>query len=309
MNKRKLKALFFGTYTKRGLISTIFLYMLLIGISFIFLYPLLQMFVTSLMGLEDLIDATVIWVPHQLAFSNYSKAIEALNFWKALGDSLLVSVLPSCAIVVSSSLIGYGFAKHDFPGKKFWMIMLIVVFLVPTILMSIPTYVTYQELGIVGSLRAFLYPALTGFGLRQVIFILIFYQFFRGVPQELIESAEIDGANSLMILFRIVIPITIPAFLISFLYSFVWYWNETGLATMYLKDNYTTLSMAVVNFKTLYESLYPAGTVGLESANAVFNQGVQFAGTILSIVPLLIVYFIAQKYFVESADRSGLTGQ
>jgi multiple sugar transport system permease protein len=187
--------------------------------------------------------------------------------------------------------------------------MLIVVFLVPTILMSIPTYVTYQELGIVGSLRAFLYPALTGFGLRQVIFILIFYQFFRGVPQEVIESAEIDGANSLMILFRIVIPITIPAFLISFLYSFVWYWNETGLATMYLKDNYTTLSMAVVNFKTLYESLYPAGTVGLESANAVFNQGVQFAGTILSIVPLLIVYFIAQKYFVESADRSGLTGQ
>jgi multiple sugar transport system permease protein len=306
--KKKWKSIVFGTYTKRGVLPTILLYLLLIGISFIFLYPLMQMLIISLMGLEDLLDATVIWVPHKLAFSNYVKAAVALNFWQALGDSILVALAPSLAIIVSSSLIGYGFAKHSFPGKRLFMVTLLIVFLVPTILMSIPTYVTYQEMGLVGSLRSFIYPALTGFGLRQVIFILIFYQFYRGVPQELIESAEIDGASSLTIFFRVVIPLSLPAFLISFLYSFVWYWNDTGLANMYLKDSYTTLSGAVMQFKKLYEVLFPGGTVGLEGANDVYNLGVQFAGTILSIAPLLIIYFVTQKWFVESADRSGITG-
>lgn len=308
MKKRKWKAILFGNFIKRGILSNLILYLLLIGISFIFLYPLLQMFIISLMGLEDLLDATVVWIPHELAFSNYLKAIKALNFWKALGDSFIVALLPSIAIVVSSSLIGYGFAKHNFPGKRFFMLMLLVVFLVPTILISIPTFVTYQNMGIIGSLQAYIYPALTGFGLRQVIFILIFYQFFKGVPQEVIESAAIDGANSLKIFLKIAIPMALPAFLICFLYSFVWYWNETSLANMYLKDSFTTLSTAVLQFKTLYETLYPAGTVGLESASDVFNQGVQFAGTILSILPLLIIYFVTQKWFVESADRSGITG-
>ena len=309
MNKNKVKRIFLGSYSRMGLVPSIMLYVLLIGISFIFLYPLLQMLVTSFMGLEDLIDPTTIWIPNKIVFSNYVKAAEALHLWRSLKDSFIVSLVPTFCVVVSSALIGYGFARHDFPLKKIWFGTVVVIFLLPTILTSIPTYVTYNKLGLLNSLKAFVYPALTGFGLRESIFILIFYSFFKDIPNELFESAQMDGATSLTILFRISIPLTLSGFLITFLYSFVWYWNETGLGMMYLKDSYTTLPMQVSRFKTLYETLFPTGSVGLESASETYNQGVQFAGTILSILPLLIVYFFTQRWFVESVDRSGIAGQ
>ncbi len=97
-------------------------------------------------------------------------------------------------------------------------------------------------------------------------------------------------------------------FVLTSLYAFVWYWNETSLALLYFPNKYSTLPMAVIGFRTLYESMFPSGTVGLEGASETFNQGVQFAGTILSILPLLIIYFIAQKWFIESVDRSGIAG-
>ena len=307
--KRSFKRIMLGSYTDRGVIKSTLLYIILVGISFIFLYPLLQMLVISFMGLEDLVDPTTIWIPSKIVFSNYKKAAEALSLWKSLGNSLLVSLIPSLCVVVSAAFIGYGFARHEFKFKKVWFASVLVIFLMPTILTSIPTYVTYNRYGLLGSLRAFVLPALMGFGLRESIFILIFYSFFKGIPNELIESAQMDGAKSFTIFVRIAIPLCIQAFLITFLYSFVWYWNETSLAVMYLQDKYTTLPMAVMNFKTLYETLYPSGSVGLESASETYNQGVQFAGTLLSILPLLIVYFFTQRWFIESVDRSGIAGQ
>lgn len=309
MKQKKLKTLLFGTFSKMGIIKYIVLYTLLIGICFIFLYPLLQMLVISFMGLEDLVDPTTIWIPSKIVFSNYVKAAESLDLWKSLLHSMLVSILPSICVVLSSSCIAYGFAKFEFPLKKMWFILVIVIFLLPQALTSIPTYVTYNKLQILGSLKAFIYPALTGFGLRESIFILIFYFFFKGIPNELFESAEMDGASTFIILIKIAAPLVKSAFLITFLYSFVWYWNETSLGLLYLKGKYTTLPMAVSNFETLYKLLYPSGKVGIEQASETYNQGVQFAGTILSILPLLIVYFITQKWFIESADRSGIAGQ
>ncbi|HHU23863.1 MAG: carbohydrate ABC transporter permease [Bacilli bacterium] len=308
INKKQLKVMLFGNYHRSGIVNMVFTYCLLIGISFIFLYPLLQMLVKSLMGLEDLIDSTVLWIPTKLTVTNFQKAIATLKFWPSLWDTFLVATIPSLIAVVSSAFIGYGFARHQIPGKSVWMALLLVVFLVPSVLISIPTYLTYQKLGILDSLWSLIYPALTGFGLRQVIFILLFYQFFKAIPHELTESAEIDGATSIQVYIKIAVPMSIPAFLISFLYSFVWYWNETTLTKMYLQTKYTTLPMALIDFKTLYETLYRTENLGLAGASDVFNQGVLFAGTLLSIFPLLIMYFICQKWFIESADRSGITG-
>jgi len=302
--KKKL----FGMYGNDGLVFKTILYILLIGISFIFLYPLLQMLVTSFMPLIDLVDPTTIWIPKHFTLRNYARAFEALNVVNALKDSLIVSFVPTAFVVISSSVIGYGFATYQFPFKKLLMATLVAIFLVPSILMSIPTYVIYRELNLINSLKAFTYPALLGFGFRQTIFILIFYQFFRMIPVEMREAAEVDGASAVKIFIQIAVPMALPAFLITSLYAFVWYWNETSLALLYFPETYSTLPMAVIGFRTLYENLYPSGTVGLEGASETFNQGVQFAGTILSILPLLIMYFIAQKWFIESVDRSGIAG-
>lgn len=307
--KKTFKKFMLGERGEAGFIGKFFIYLLLIGISFIFLYPILKMLSKSFMGLEDLMDPTVVWIPTKFVFKNYQKASEVLNFWKSFGDSLKVAILPTLCAVASSSIIGYGFAHFDFPGKKIWMALLIGIFLLPTMLMSIPTYVIFKNLNMLGSLKAYIYPALTGFGLRQSVFILIFYQFFKVIPRELSESAEIDGASEVGIFLRIAVPMSIPAFIICILYSFVWYWNETALASTYFQSNITTLQMALSSFKSTYELLYPSGSVGIGSAAEAFNQGVLFAGTMLTILPLLILYAFTQKWFVESADRSGIAGE
>ena len=297
-----------GHRGESGFIGKFFMYALLIGVSFIFLYPILKMLAMSFMGIEDLMDPTVIWIPSKIVSKNYSKASEVLNFWKSLGDSLKLSIWPTLCAVISSSLIGYGFAHFEFPGKKIWMGVLVGIFLLPTLLMSIPTYVIFSKLGMIGNLKSYIYPALTGFGLRQSVFILIFYQFFKVIPKELSESAEMDGASELGIFIRIAIPMSIPAFIICTLYSFVWYWNETVLSTSYFQGSYTSLQMALSNFEHTYSELFPAGSIGIGSAAESFNQGVLFAGTILTILPLLLLYAFTQKWFVESADRSGIAG-
>ena len=225
-----------------------------------------------------------------------------------------IGLMLACQLLVAQDLPlvkpvpDYGFAHFDFPLKKMWMAILVGIFLLPTMLMSIPTYVIFNRLGFIGSLKSYIYPALTGFGLRQSVFILIFYQFFKVIPKELSESAEMDGASELGIFFRIAVPMSVPAFIICMLYSFVWYWNETLLATSYFSGNITTLQMALTNFEYTYTQLYPAGSIGIGAAAESFNQGVLFAGTILTILPLLLLYAFTQKWFVESADRSGIAG-
>ena len=307
--KKTFKKFLLGERGESGFVGKFFMYLLLIGISFIFLYPILKMVSKSFMGLEDLMDPTVIWIPTKFVFNNYKKASEVLNFWKSLGDSLKVGILPTLCAVISSSLIGYGFAHFEFPGKKIWMALLVGIFLLPTMLMSIPTYVIFQKLNMLGSLKSYIYPALTGFGLRQSVFILIFYQFFKVIPHELSESAEIDGASEVGIFIRIAIPMSVPAFIICILYSFVWYWNETVLAVTYFQGNITTLQMALSSFEHMYAQLFPSGSIGIGAAAESFNQGVLFAGTMLTILPLLLLYAFTQKWFVESADRSGIAGE
>ncbi|MCK7487555.1 MAG: ABC transporter permease subunit [Bacillus subtilis] len=156
---------------------------------------------------------------------------------RRFGASLEVSLLPTIATVVSSALIGYGLARFKFPGRKLVLGLMLFLFLIPQILTYIPTTVLYNDLKFLGidlklmnSIRAFVIPALLGNGIRQTIFILIFYQFFRIIPQELFEAANVDGSSTLRTFFTIAIPMAGPAFLICGLYSFVWYWNETTLA-------------------------------------------------------------------------------
>ncbi|MFA7561026.1 MAG: carbohydrate ABC transporter permease [Candidatus Izemoplasmatales bacterium] len=313
--KMKIKRILFGKNDKYGLIFKVIIYVLLIGISFIFLYPLLAMLAKSLMTVEDLINTSVAWIPRNYTFKNYTNAFQWMNFFNALFDSIQVSILPTIATIISSSLIGFGFARFKFPLKKTLMGIMIAMFLIPSVLTYIPTTVLYQDLSILGiklnlmnSIRAFVVPAIFGNGIRQTIFILIFYQFFRIIPDELFEAAEVDGSNVFRSFIRIGIPLAAPAFLICGLYSFVWYWNETALARLYFGSHYTTLPMSLDSFIATYSSMYAQGNVTLDSVNSIYNLGVQYAMTLISIFPLLLVYLFAQKWFIEGVDRSGIAG-
>jgi multiple sugar transport system permease protein len=311
----KIKRILFGRNEKSGLVFKLVLYILLIGVSFIFLYPLLAMFAKSLMTLEDLINTTVSWIPRKVTLSNYKNAFQWMQFGEALFNSLKVSLYPTIATVVSSALIGYGFGRFKFPLKKTLMAIMIAMFLIPSVLTYIPTTVLYRDLTILGidlnlmdSIKAFWVPAILGNGIRQTIFILIFYQFFRIIPDELFEAAEVDGSSTLRTFLTIAIPLVGPAFLICGLYSFVWYWNETSLARLYFGSELTTLPMSLDSFIATYSSMYAQGNVTMDSVSSIYNLGVQYAMTLISIIPLLIIYLFAQKWFIEGVDRSGIAG-
>lgn len=302
----KVKRWLLGMHGNDGLLVKVLIYGLLIGIGFVYLYPVLYMGVYSFKNLDDILNPLVNWIPTQFFIGNYSKANEVLSFFPTLLETLYVTILPSLAQTALAAVIGYGLARFDFRGKNIMLVLVLVTFIIPPQVTLIPRYIFFNELNLLGSLNAFILPAITGQGINSAIFILIFYQFFRMMPKSLEEAAQIDGAGHLRIFFTIAIPMAVPAIIISFLFSFVWYWNETYLASIYFGNELTTLPLQLQKFVATYQKMFPTGT---EMSGNQINEGIKMAGTLLSILPLLIVYFITQRWFVEGVDRSGITGE
>ena len=285
------------------------IYGLLICIGFVYLYPMLYMFSTSFMNRDDLLDTSVKWLPSSLYMQNYIDAAKSMNFWPTLLKGIVIAGLPTLCNVLICMFIGYGFARYDFKGKKIMMGILIFSYILPNQVTMIPTYVLYNDMGILGTLWTFLLPAIFGNGLNAPIFILIFYQFFRQVPKVLMEAASIDGAGHFKSFFRIAVPSAIPAIITVVLFSFVWYWNESYLTELYVqglttKSNWTNLVIQLKSFESTFQTRASVGDMATS-----LNESVKMAATALSILPLLITYFVLQRYFVESIDRAGITGE
>ncbi len=302
----KLKSIFFGSRTSYGLVFTVVLYALLIAIGFVYLYPLLFMFVTSLKSPSDLLNPMVQWVPTELYFGNYEKAFRVLDYPNTLRASLLISVVPSLIQAAVCSIVGYGLARYRFPGKSLIFVLILATFIIPAQNTVIPQMLKYRELGLLGDIRSLIFPAMMGQGFKSAIFILIFYQTFLSMPKVLEEAARLDGASDIAIFLRIALPTAVPAFVISIIFSIVWYWNETYLTVIYLQGGITSLPMQLSKFAQAYENLYPPGTVNIFDR---LNEAVKLSGTFLNILPLLLMYFVLQKWFVESIERSGITGE
>lgn len=310
ITKEKVHKFFFGSKEHEGFIKMFVIYALLICIGFIYIYPLLVMVSKSFMNLDDLLDSSINWIPSTFNVSNYVQAAKSMNFWKSLGQSVIIAGVPTLCNVVSCSLAGYGLARFNFRGKKLFLAIIILTFILPTQITMIPTYVMYSNMGILGTIWAFILPSLLGQGINAPIFILIFYQFFKQVPKVLIEAAQIDGAGYFKSFVRISLPSAVPAFITVVLFSFVWYWNESYLTELYVHgvmtdSGWTTLVIQLDNFAQNFNSYAQTADSGATN----LNESISMAGTVLSVIPLLIMYFILQKYFVESIDRTGITGE
>lgn len=311
-NKDKFKKYMMGSKDRQGFLPMLIKYILLIGIGFVYLYPLLYMISTSFMSLDDLLDASIKWIPSQFYSGNYKNAFKVMNFWNSFKDSIILAGLPTLLQVATCAVVGYGFARFEFRGKKIMLAILIFSFILPTQVTMMPTYVLFTNLKLIGTLHAFNLPALLGQGIKAQIFILIFYQFFKQVPQALIEAAHIDGAGYFRSFFKISLPSAAPAILVVFLFSIVWYWNESYLTTLFISGKGTSSANAwtslVVELKN-FESIYEQYNQGSQQQLGNINESIKMAGTMLSILPLLLMYVFLQKYFVESIDRTGITGE
>ncbi len=308
--KDKFRRFMLGSKEKQGFLKPFCIYALLICIGFIYLNPILHMLSTSFMSLDDLLDSSINWIPSRLTLSNYAQAAKSMDFWPALGKSIIIAGVPTICNLVSCSVVGYGLARFEFPLKKLALGLILFTFILPTQATMISTYVLYNQLGVIGTLWSFVIPALLAQGLNAPIFILIFWQFFRQVPKVLIEAAQIDGAGYFKSFFRISLPSAVPAFITVALFSFVWYWNESYLTQMYVygvkvHSGWTTLVIQLKNFASNYSAYAQTAASGATS----INESINMAGTMLSVLPLMLMYFVLQRYFVESIDRTGITGE
>ncbi len=299
-----------GSKDREGFLKQFVVYALLICIGFIYTYPILHMVSSSLMTLDDLLDSSIKWLPSSLNFSNFRQAAKSMDFWNALWQSIVLAGVPTICNLMSCSITGYALARYNFPGKKIVMGIIILSFVLPSQITMIPTYVLYSNIGILNTIWAFVLPALLGQGFKAPIFILIFWQFFRQIPKVLIEASRIDGAGHFRSFFRVALPSAKPAFITVALFSFVWYWNESYLTELYVhgvygQSDWTTLVVQLDNFAANYSSYATTAT----NAATNLNESINMAGTLLSILPLMILYFVLQRHFVESIDRTGITGE
>lgn len=305
MNKEKLNSIKYrilGRNMSDGILGKTLIYLLLIIIGFVYVYPILNMLVYSLKDLDDLVNPVVEWIPTKLYLENYRTSLIVLDYTKTLLFSLAVTLIPAVLQTITCSFAGYALAKFKIRGKIIIFGIIMMTYLVPTQVYMIPRYVLFDRLGILETAWSIIFPATFGQGLSSAIFILIFYQFYRMQPKALDESAEIDGANPYQVFFRIGVPLALPAYLTSFLFSFVWYWNETYISSLFIGNELYTLQLKLLNFSSQFGM-----TQGL-SQQAV-NEAIKYSATILIILPVLIVYIIMQRWFVEGIDRTGITGE
>lgn len=303
--KAKVKYLFLGSKLTNGLLFKLLIYTLLLSLGYVYLYPVLYMVTNSFMTLSDIISVAVRWIPTTLNWENYRIVWEDLNYPKALLDAFILAGLPALSATVSSAFVGYGFARFKMPFKKTLMTLMIMAFIIPPQITMLPMFRMYANYELLGSIRAFVYPAILAQGLNGPIYILLFWSTFKTIPKSLDESAQLDGASALRVFTRVALPLAIPTIIIVFLFSFVWYYNETYLSGLFLRgSDMLTLPLRVEQYINEYTSMYPEGSRARE-----LMQAVSLAGNILSLLPLLILYFFTQRHFVESIDRTGITGE
>ncbi|MFB5066413.1 MAG: carbohydrate ABC transporter permease [Candidatus Wallacebacter cryptica] len=298
-----LRGILFGRGMKTGVINKIIVFILLVDVAYIYVYPILYMLSTMMMSTLDLVDPTIRWIPTALNWDNLAKAFEGLEYWQGLGQTVFIAAIATVAQTISCAVAGYGFARYNFPGKNILFLLVFLTFIVPPQTIVIPLYLLYRNFGWLNTYYPLIVPEMLGLGLKGSLFIIIYRQFFMGQPQSLEEAARLDGANSVTIFTRIMLPLARPAVLVVSLFSFVWHWNDYYLPSMFVSNqNMWSLVRRLQGLQQTLDEIYDVNPYGLST----MTEPVRMAGAFLVIFPILILYFIAQRWFTESIERTGL---
>lgn len=298
--KKRSALLLLGNGEKSGLLARLLIYVILLDIAIIYLNPMFYMVSTMFKSSVDLVDPAIRWIPRTIELENLRLAWEGLQYVASLSNSLLIVLLGASLQMVFCSLAGYAFARIEFPGRTLLFGMLLFSFLIPPQTIIIPLYILFGQLGWLGTPLAIIGPAIFGHGIKGALFVIIFRQFFLTLPKELEEAARMDGAGQFRIYWRVILPLARPALLVVFLFSFIWHWNDTTFTQLMLRGEYTPLSISLSGLDQVLN-----GTFGQEK-EVKLNETIRMAASFLVIFPPLIVYYIAQRWFVEGVERTGL---
>ena len=315
----------------------VFRLLLLIGIAFVVLQPFYTMIVQSFMAAKDFVDPTVVKVPKHLAWDIYKAIINDGEYIQVFFSTLGLSL--ACAILQTATacLVGYGLAKFKFRGNKLVFFAVILTLVIPHGTLQAAIYHQFQHFDVFGILtflsggtrvgieaidnilagiKIFNFPegysmlntitpllVLSVFGLafKNGLYIFLMRQFFRGVPDELEESAYVDGSGVMRTYFQIVLPLAVPMMITIFLFSFSWQWTDSFYTTLFFTSK-VPLMPSVINIPN---SLKQGANY---AAQTLYNNAINNTCGLLIILPLVVLYLFCQRYLVEGIERSGLVG-
>jgi ABC-type glycerol-3-phosphate transport system permease component len=258
-------------------------------LTIIFLAPLFWLISTSLKTDQQLGVWPPVWIPNPIVWENYLKAWNAAPFALYTRNTLIITGLGLLGQLVSSCVVAYGFARVRFPGREFLFVVVLATMMLPSVVTLIPTYIFWQRLGWLDTFAPLIVPAYFG----PAFFIFLLRQFFRSIPMELSEAAKIDGASNLRILAQLIVPLSKPALATVTIFSFMNHWNDFLGPLIYLtsQENYT-LTLGLRHFMGQYSTQFQ------------YMMAISF----LMSLPIIVVFFFAQQYFVRGVVMSGLKG-
>lgn len=287
-----VKATAYRGQKARKRVSWTIYHVLMICGSLIMLYPLLWMISSSFKPNTEIFVTSTNLIPTTWTFEHYVngwRGFAGYTFATFFSNSLVIAVLATVGAVVSSAVIAFGFARLRFPGRSVWFTLMILTMLLPGQVMMIPRFVLFNSMGWVGSFLPMTVPAY--FGGAFNIFLVM--QFIRGIPRDMDEAAKIDGCSWYGVFLRILVPLIIPSLVTVGVLTFIGSWEDFMGALLYLnKPSHYTAAYALKLFND----------------NTKTDFGATFAMSVLSLVPILMIFFFFQKNLVEGISMQGLKG-
>ena len=283
---------FYQTRRFNDLVHNIIVYSLLIALSLVFFFPFYWMVATALKAERFVFTWPPQWIPNPVMWSNFKEALSnpQLPFPVFFKNTMILEIGIIVGRLISCTLIAYGFARLEAPGKNVLFAVLLATLMLPNAVTQIPRFILFNKIGWVNSYLPLIVPA--WFGEAYAIFLM--RQFFMTIPRELEEAARIDGANFLQIILGVIVPLSMPVLTVILILSFKDIWNDFFTPLLYLNDL----------------TKYPLA-VGLAYFNGQFRvqMSLLMAASVVVLLPLLIVFFIAQRAFVEGISLTGLAGR
>lgn len=294
--------------TKGGIVKksksamlTLLQIILIVGISYVILSPVIGIVSQSFFSDTDSANPMVYIIPMQGTLERYVTDIEQLDYFNTLLNTLVYTIALTLIQVLICSMVGYGFARFEFPLKKLWFACVVVMIVIPNHTIMLPQYMTFRSMGLMSTATPVYILTIFGTGLRAGLFIYIFNQFFRGLPKEIEEAAFVDGAGTWYTYFRIMLVNAMPAVITVAVFSLVWQYTDSFYSQLF---RIPTDMLLAKRLSTLQNNI----SANLKILNVRVQRLYVNAGVVLTILPLLLMYLLLQRRFIEGVERSGIVG-
>ena len=323
--KERLKAKFLNLNFLTNVVWVIFRLVLLIGISYVILFPFFAKISGSFMSREDFVDVTVKLVPKYPTLDTYRAIIQENDYFEALLNTTILSVLCGIIQTFMCCVIGYGLAKFKFKGSKLIFFLVIFTMVVPHRTLQLSMFMKFRYFDILGifnllgggvfeglkvlpftslNLNNTYWPlallSLGGLAFKNGLYIFMMRQFFRGVPDELEESAYIDGSGTFRTFIQIILPLSVPMMITIFLFAFSWQWTDNFYTTIFFTKASMVLMPDIIAIPKTLDTAY--------AAQNLYESAIRNTCGLLILAPLLIIYIFMQRFLIGGIERSGIVG-